>query len=132
MNAPVRMRVAVAVALMFLWGGVALVPQAEAERPTTHESVSKLDSPRGVTWGEFKAVHRGWSKARVHEKYDVPGRKFAEGDGILIWRYPLVPSERPGGVYAQFRLRHRDGKWHIFSQSWCQGDPQECRPGWPT
>lgn len=123
-------KIAVVIALVAIVLGVML-----AQPQVSTADVYQGDSPKGVTVGEFNGVHKGWPKARIDAKYDIHGVVFTQGDGLLIQQYKLVPSERPGHVYAQYKKRmDRTGekRWHIVSQSWCSGDPQECRPAWPS
>ena len=58
---------------------------------------ASADTPRCVTLKEYRQVHQGMTRARVHRIFDVRGESAGGGAGGYTLWYPSCRSVRAGG-----------------------------------
>lgn len=78
---------------------------------------AQADTPRCVSKREFRHVHRGMSKGRVHHVFDVKGRRvsFSRHDGTTSEIRRYRPCRRRSAVSVAFSNGHLSAKsavWH--------------------
>jgi hypothetical protein len=73
-------------------------------------------TPNCVSRAEFRAVHNGWSQARVARVFDIPGRSVA----VLSPYRARVYNDcwRPGefGFVSVF-YKYRNGAWRVVDKT---------------
>lgn len=68
------------------------------------------DTPTCVTKPEYKAVDKGWTRARTHRVFDTDGWVFSWHDGIRTRIY-LPCGDWSPSVFVFYR--YRDGAWRV-------------------
>ena len=97
-------RLLIVAALAVTVSGVAVVPDASA------------DTPRCVSRKEYRAVKKGWTMPRVHDRFDVKGRRAFIMDGYQSREYRActVSSGVHGTVWVEYE--RSGGTWRVTNK----------------
>lgn len=72
------------------------------------------DTPGCVTRGEFRAVDNGWTKARVHRRFDTDGWFHNRVARIVTRRYLACESAPVDSYFVMYRKR--GGVWRVVDK----------------
>lgn len=75
---------------------------------------AEADTPGCVTQSEFRAVENGWTKKRVHRKFDTNGWFHNRVARIVTRRYLACESAPVDSYFVMYR--RRDGVWRVVDK----------------
>jgi hypothetical protein len=82
---------------------------------------ASADSLNCVSRDEFPVVQPGWSKARVHRLFDIPGTRHSLSDGAETRKYSACWTERVEDGTAPLTVRYgyqsSDRTWRVVSKT---------------
>lgn len=94
---------------------LALSAPGGAQASTSAASVVDGAKVRGcVTFAEFRAVRRGWTRARVERRFKATGRAARRG-GI---QYKMCRQRYLNTTYAFVQYQRRNGVWRVVAKEW--------------